>query len=420
MTESLEQMIRHEGGRVLATLVRLVGSIDIAEDAVQDAVVDALRRWPADGIPSNPAAWLTTVARNRALDVLRRESKRTAKEVDARLLDDMTLALGELTSDSMVRDDLLRLLFTCCHPALAVESRLALALRTLCGMTTSEIAAVFLVPEPTMGQRISRAKKKIASARIPYRVPADHELPDRLPAVLQVVHAVITAGHHSPEGRLDARTDLAAEGVRLARLLTELMPDEPECTGLLALALASHARRDTRLDATGHVVLLVDQDRSRWHHDEIEDAAAMLDRVVHLHRPGRYQVEAAIACLHGIAPTFGETDWPQIASLYATLELFAPTPVVRVNRAIAVAHAVDAAAGLALLDALDDGDLAAVENWHLYWSTRGELLDRLGDQVAATSAFDRALNCVSNDSDREFLLQRRNVVFSASKGREAS
>ncbi len=411
-------MIRHEGGRVLATLVRLVGSIDIAEDAVQDAVVDALRRWPVDGAPSNPAAWLTTAARHRALDVLRRDSKRVAKEADARLLDDMSLAFQEVTSDSMVRDDLLRLLFTCCHPALALESRLALALRTLCGMTTGEIAAVFLVPETTMGQRISRAKKKIASARIPYRVPADHELTDRLPAVLQVVHAVITAGHHAPEGRLDARADLATEGVRLARLLTELMPDEPECTGLLALAIATNARRETRVDDAGRVVLLADQDRSRWHHDGIETAAAMLDRVVHLHRPGRYQIEAAIACLHGIAPTFADTDWPQIASLYATLELFAPTPVVRVNRAVAVAYAVDAAAGLALLDEQVDADQATVENWHLYWSTRGELLDRLGDQAAAVAAFDLALNCVSNDSDRGFLLERRNRV--ANKRRDAS
>ena len=417
MTEPLEQTIRREGGRVLATLVRLVGNIDVAEDAVQDAVVDALRRWPIDGVPSNPAAWLTTAARNRALDVLRREAKRTGKESEARLLGEITLssttlALGEETSDSMVRDDLLRLVFTCCHPALAVEARLALALRTLCGMSTSEIAAVFLVPESTMGQRISRAKKKIESAHIPYRVPADYELPDRLPAVLQVVHAVITTGHHSPEGRLDARADLADEGVRLARLLQELMPDEPECTGLLVLAMVSRARRDARVDEIGRIVLLADQDRTRWNRDEIERAATMLDHVVRLHRPGRYQIEAAIACLHGIAPTFADTDWPQIASLYATLESLVPTAVVRVNRAVAVAHAIDAAAGLALLDERDTIDMSAVENWHLYWSTRGELLNRMGELAVAVDAFDRALTCASNDSDREFLLQRRNAVAS--------
>lgn len=418
MTDSLEQMIRHEGGRVLATLVRLVGDIDLAEDAVQDAVVDALRRWPVDGVPTNPAAWLTTAARNRALDVLRREAKRSLKESDARLLDEVTSAFGEPISDSMVRDDLLRLVFTCCHPALGRESQLALALRILCGLSTGEIAAHFLVPEATMGQRISRAKKKIASARIPYRIPADHELPDRLATVLQVVHAVITAGHHAPEGRLDARTDLAVEGMRLARLLVELMPDEPECVGLLALAMATHARRDARLDERGWVVLLADQDRTRWHHHEIATAASMLDRVVRAHRPGRYQIEAAIACLHGLADTFAATDWPQIASLYATLELLQPTAVVRVNRAVAVAYSRGAACGLALLDESDDIDLAPVENWHLYWSTRGELLALNGERVAAVAAFDRALRCVTNDSDREFLARRRDNL--AGEGGDAT
>ena len=397
-------MIRHEGGRVLATLVRLTGDITLAEDAVQDAVVQALQRWPRDGTPNNPAAWLTTVARNRALDVLRREARRTAKESDARLLDQMVLAAGECTTDSMVRDDLLRLLFTCCHPALAFEARTALALRTLCGMTTGEIAAAYLVPETTMGQRISRAKKKIATARIPYRVPADHELPDRLPAVLAVVHAVVTTGHHSPDGELDARQDLAAEGIRLARLLHALMPDEPECTGLLALSLATHARRDARRDRTGEVVLMADQDRSRWRHGEIGEAAALLDHAVHLHRPGQYQVQAAIACLHGLAPTFADTDWPQIASLYATLERFAPTPVVRVNRAIAVAEVQGAQDALRLLDELTPG---AVDRWHLYWSARGEMLVRLHRMDDAVIAFDRALDCTPNESDRRFLLRRR-------------
>ncbi|MBI4883376.1 MAG: sigma-70 family RNA polymerase sigma factor [Actinobacteria bacterium] len=411
-------MIRREGGRVLATLVRLVGDIDLAEDAVQDAVVAALRRWPTDGVPNNPPAWLTTAARNRALDVLRREAKRTAKESDARLLDDVLISINEATTDSMVRDDLLRLVFTCCHPALALEARLALTLRTLCRMNTAEIAAVFIVPESTIGQRISRAKKKIATARIPYRVPADHELPDRLPAVLQVVHALVTVGHHSPAGNLDARADLASEGLRLARLLTELMPDEPECTGLLALALVTHARRASRRDAAGEVILLADQDRSRWDRAQIAEAAATLDAAVRLHRPGRYQVEAAIACLHGTAVSFEDTDWSQIASLYATLELFTPTAVVRVNRAVAVAHAQGAAVGLSLLDNLGEADLAVIDDWHLLWSTRAELLARLGEVDAAVAAFDRALECSPNDSDRRFLLRRREVV--ATERREAS
>lgn len=400
-------MIRHEGGRVLATLVRLTGDIALAEDAVQDAVIDALRRWPIDGVPDKPVAWLTTAARHRALDVLRREAKRTTKETDARLLDEVTLAVREDTSDSMVRDDLLRLLFTCCHPALSFEAQTALALRTLCGMSTAEIAAVFLVPEPTLGQRISRAKKKISSARIPYRIPADHELPDRLRSVTAVIHAVVTAGHHSPEGSLDARRDLADEGVRLARLLHELMPDEPECTGLLALSLATTARRDARLADDGALVLMADQDRSRWNHGEIAEASAMLDRAIHLHRPGPYQVQAAIACLHGLAPTFADTDWGQIASLYATLERFTPTPVVRVNRVVAVAEAQGADVALALLDQLNE---ANVDRWHLYWSTRGDLLSRVGRLDDAAVAFGNAIDCSPNDSDRRFLGARREAL----------
>ena len=402
-------MIRHEGGRVLATLVRLTGNITLAEDAVQDAVLDALRRWPIDGVPDKPVAWLTTAARHRALDVLRREAKRTAKETDSRLLDEVTSAVQEETSDSMVRDDVLRLLFTCCHPALSFEAQTALALRTLCGMSTAEIAAVFLVPEPTMGQRISRAKKKISSAHIPYRIPADHELPDRLRSVTAVIHAVVTAGHHASDGSLDARPDLADEGVRLARMLHELMPDEPECTGLLALSLAVNARRSARLNAAGELILMADQDRSRWRHDEITEAVAMLDHAVRLHRPGPYQVQAAIACLHGLAPTFADTDWPQIASLYATLERFTPTPVVRVNRSVAVAEAHGATAGLALLDQLD---VATVDRWHLYWSTRGELLVRVGRRDDAAVAFNRAIECSPNDSDRRFLVGRRDELTS--------
>lgn len=404
MIEPLEQMIRDEGGRVLATLVRLTGDIGVAEDAVHDAVVDALRRWPRDGVPANPAAWMTTAARNRALDTLRREAKRTAKEHDARLLGEVTLSMQETTTESMVRDDLLRLVFTCCHPALAPEARIALALRVLCGMSTTEIASVFLVPEPTMGQRISRAKRKIAMAHIPYRVPADHELPDRLPAVLAVVHAVVTAGHHAPEGRVDARLDLAVEGIRLARLLHELMPDEPECTGLLAVALLSHSRRATRVDHEGEIVLLADQDRSRWDRDEIESATTLLDAAVSRRRPGPYQIQAAIAALHAVAPSVAQTDWLQIAELYRSLERLQPTPVVRVNRAVALAEAAGAETGLALLDTIDP---SLVQRWHLYWSTRAELLRRLGRTADALAATESALGCAPNDSDRALLMTRR-------------
>jgi RNA polymerase sigma-70 factor (ECF subfamily) len=403
VTEPLERMVRHEGGRVLATLVRLTGDISLAEDAVQDAVLEALQRWPRDGTPANPAAWLTTVARHRALDVLRREARRTAKEADAVMLDEVTAAFGERTTDSMVRDDQLRLVFTCCHPALSMEARVVLTLRILCGLTTVEIARVFLVPDATMGQRISRAKQKIAAARIPYRVPADHELPDRLHAVLAVVYAIVTAGHHAPEGRLDTRGDLAEEGIRLARLLHDLMPDEPECAGVLALALATDARRDARLDADGELVLMAAQDRTRWHHDEIREAAAVLDAAIHRRRAGPYQLQAAIACLHDLAPSAAETDWPQIAELYRMLEKLTPTPVVRVNRAVAEAEAHGAAAGLALLDELDEAD---VDHWHLYWSARAEFLTRLGRDQVAIAAFERALDCNPNDSDRRFLQRR--------------
>jgi RNA polymerase sigma-70 factor (ECF subfamily) len=403
VSESLDRMVRHEGGRVLATLVRLTGDIALAEDAVQDAVEQALRRWPIDGVPDNAGAWLTTVARRRALDVLRREAKRTAKESDAVMLDQVSTAMSEVTSDSMVRDDLLRLIFTCCHPALSPEARVALTLRILCGMSTVEIARVFLVADATMGQRISRAKQKIATACIPYRVPSDHELPDRLPAVLAVVYAVVTAGHHAPEGRLDARFDLADEGIRLARLVRGLMPDEPECAGLLALALATNARREARLDEAGELVLLRDQDRTRWRHDEIQEAAELVDAAIRRRRVGQFQLQAAIACLHSLAPSADETDWPQIAELYRMLESLTPSPVVRVNRAVAEAEVNGAAVGLALLEAMDQSD---VEQWHLFWSTRAELLLRMGDVEGAVTAFDRALTCTPNESDRRFLERR--------------
>lgn len=391
----LDEVLRIEGGRVLATLIRLTGDFTLAEDALQDAVVVALERWPKTGVPNNPAAWLTTAARNKALDRVRRESRRREKETEAmRLL----TAPMEAADGS---DDRLRLLFTCCHPALSHEAQVALTLRTICGLHTSEIARAFLAPEPTVGQRISRAKRKIAAAHIPYRVPADHELPDRLPAVLSVIYLIFTTGHHAPHGRLDSRVDLAEEAIRLSRLLAELMPDEAEVQGLLALLLATHARSAARLDGTGDLVLLAEQDRSRWDHTAIEEASRLVEANLRRGTAGPYLVQAAIACLHGVAASFPETDWAQIAQLYAILERIQPTPVVRVNRAVAVSFTAGAGAGLAILDTVD-----GVDTWHFLWTTRADLLAKAGDREGAIANYRRALGCEMNDSDRRFVERR--------------
>ena len=297
------------------------------------------------------------------------------------------------------RDDRLRLLFTCCHPAIAPVSQIALALRTICGLSTDEIARVFLVKTPTMAQRISRTKAKIADAHIAYRVPADHELPERLVPVLVTVYAVFTAGHHAPTGRFDARVDLADEGIRLARLLTELMPDEPECWGLLALTLATNARRGGRLDESGDMVLLADQDRSRWDHAAITEAHEIIDRQQSRRLAGPFQIQAAIAGLHGIAPSYAETDWQEISELYRTLEMMQPTVVVRVNRAIAEAEVYGPEAALILLDDVDS-------DWHYLWVARSDLQHRLGQTSEASRSLHRALAAEMNDSDRALLEQR--------------
>lgn len=396
MSTGIDELVRIEGGRVLATLIRLTGDFGIAEDALQDALLTALERWPAGEPPANPAGWLLTVARNKALDRLRREARRQAKESEA-----MRLLVSEPDEPSDGTDDRLRLIFTCCHPALSPEARVALALRTVCGLTTTEIARAFLVPEPTIGQRISRAKRKIATSRIPYRVPADHELPERLESVLAAIYLVFTTGHHAPQGRLDSRLDLAEEALRLSRLLFELMPDEPQVRGLLALILATHARRRTRLDDEGNLALLEQQDRSRWDRAAIEEAAGLVESTLRSGARSPYLVQAAIACLHGLAPSFEETDWPQIAVLYRLLEQLLPTAVVRVNRAVAEAMAGGPEAGLALLDGLKDA-----EAWHLYWTTRAELLWRLGSTAEAIDSYRRALDCDMNDSDRRLVEMR--------------
>ncbi len=393
---TLDEVLRLEGGQVLATLVRLTRDIGIAEDALQEAVITAHARWTDDDMPDNPAAWLTTTARNKALDRIRREARRSEKEREAVALLDQ-----QLSEEPNEPTDLLRLLFTCCHPALAQEAQIALALRTLCGMTTTEIAAAFLVQDATMGQRISRAKKKIATAQIPYRVPDDHELPDRLPAVLQVLYLVFTTGHHAIEGSLDSRVDLATEAIRLCRMLAELMPDEPEVSGLLALMLATHARSHARLAPDGSIILLADQDRTLWDRTMIDEASVLVEGSLRQWAAGEYRIQAAIATLHGLAPSYAETDFEQIAELYRLLEAVKPTPVVRVNRAVAEAQVAGPQRGLELLEGVE-----GLDAWHLFWATKADFHRRLDEKEAAAAAYRRALECQMNQTDRAFLEDR--------------
>lgn len=394
---TLDEIIRVEGGRVVATLFRMTGSLDLAEDALSEAAVEALRRWPADGLPERPGAWLTTVAKRKALDVLRREADRGRRE-------EMASALMEPDEPTVhtVRDDQLRLIFTCCHPALAAEARVALALRVLCGLTTVEIAQAFLVPEATMSKRITRAKAKIAANRIGYRVPHDHELVDRLPAVLSVVELVFTTGHHAPVGSDLVRVDLIEEGLRLARLLVDLLPDEPECRGLLGLLMATAARAAGRIDADGMPVLLRDADRSTWDAELAAHAVRTVEQALRMGRVGPFQLKAAVSCVHSTAPDVEHTDWPQIVQLYRMLETIEPSVPVRVNRAVAEAQVHGPEVGLALLDTVP-GPPA----WHLFHAARAELLVTAGEVEQADAAFDAALACVTNDVDRRFLERRR-------------
>ena len=397
---AVAEAIRAEGGRVVATLTRVLGDMAAAEDALQEAALTALERWPADGVPRNPAAWLTTAARNKALDRIRREGRRGDKEIRA-----MQLLEGgdDPPEASVVRDDLLRLIFTCCHPALAPEARIALSLRTLGGLTTAEIARAFLVPETTMSRRLVRARRKIAGAHIPYRIPSDHELPDRLPAVLAVVYLVFTEGHTATSGDSLVRVDLCDEAVRLARLLVDLLPDESEVHGLLGLLLVTDARRATRLDERGDLVLLSEQGRSTWDRRLIDEGHAHLE--VALRRaagtPGPYALQGAIAAVHARAPSWEGTDWDEILGLYDLLAVVQPTAVVRLNRAVAVAERDGPAAGLVELDALPE-----LDGFHLWHASRAELLRRLDRPDEALAAYRAALACRPSDTERRFLERR--------------
>jgi RNA polymerase sigma-70 factor (ECF subfamily) len=399
-----EAAFRAEAPRALATLTRVLGDLDRAEDAVQDAFVVALEQWPKTGIPDRPGAWITTIARHKAIDRLRRDAKRDDKHQTAH----RGLAALDGWDDpdpQVVRDDLLRLVFTACHPALPIEGRVALALRTLCGLSTAEVARLFLVPEATMAQRLVRAKRLLADEAIPYVVPAAHELPDRLPAVLATVHLLFTEGHNASGGAEHVRGTLCDEAARLAALLVELMPDEPEVLGLHALILLTDARRATRLSDDGQLVPLADQDRSRWRHDDIATGVAEVEAALRRGASGEYQLEAAIAACHASAPTYDDTDWEEIASLYGLLLQVAPDPVTRLNHAVALAEASDPATGLAALRVVD-----GLDGHHLRWAVEADLLRRLDRLDDARHAYDRALGCSPNDVERRFLERRRSEI----------
>jgi RNA polymerase sigma-70 factor, ECF subfamily len=393
---------RQEWGRVVATLIRMTGDWDLAEECAQDAFATALSRWSADGIPERPGAWLTTTARNRALDRLRRSKTEAAKLQEVAALNVPGEAAA--TDDSGVQDDRLRLIFTCCHPALTLEARVALTLRTLAGLTTAEIARAFLVPEPTMAKRLVRAKHKIRDAGIPYRVPPAHLLPERVSGVLAVLYLLFNEGYSASAGDDLLRPGLTAEAIRLGRLLVRLMPDEPEAAGLVALMLLQDARSAARLDADGELVSLEDQDRSRWDAAEIADGMGMLEAALRRQRPGPYQIQAAIAACHADAPVAADTDWPQIALLYSELGRYVPSAVVALNHAVAVAMADGPAAGLPLVDSLAAG--GELGDYYLLPATRADLLRRLDRRDEAAAAYRRALDLVATEPERRYLSRR--------------
>jgi RNA polymerase sigma-70 factor (ECF subfamily) len=417
--EVVDRLFREEQGRAVATLIRVLGDFDLAEEAVQDAFIAAIETWPERGVPDNPGAWITTTARNSAIDRLRRRTRLTEKiEILGREATESALRAVDPAPDEddmHISDDRLRLIFTCCHPALAMDARVALTLRTLGGLTTPEIARAFLVPEPTLAQRLVRAKRKIRAAGIPYRVPPPELLPERLDGVLHVLYLVFNEGYSATSGDSLVRRELSAEAIRLARVVDRLLPGEPEVLGLLGLMLLHDARREARVGGDGELVLLEDQDRSCWDRERIAEGEALVRRALAMGRPGPYQIQAAIAALHDEAPTAADTDWSQIATLYGALRAMTPSPVVELNLAAAVAMAEGPAVGLARMDALAaSGEL---ERYPYLHAARADLLRRLGRWSEAHSSYRTALELTTNGAERAYLERRiREVALARAPG----